>query len=91
MLVECGCCGAKTTGQREYQGGKGSVFDFMHSLLIETLLQGFVLSVCGSQGGVSIRGSIWVEHPYVKKGFLIATTPKHVCHDVKSSTILLIR
>ena len=50
-----------------------------------------MLSIGGCQGGVLVRGSIWVEYPNVKKGSLVVTTPKPICHDIKLGTILLIR
>ena len=67
------------------------MFHLSHSLFILALFLKFVLSIAGTQLGVSVGRSMRVKNPYIKESALKPSTPEAVCSNVKPSTILSVR
>ena len=63
------------------------MFDFSNPLLIRPLLFLLMLGEAPLDGGVSVRGRMWVEHPHIQKGPLVSPSPETVCSNVQSGSV----
>ena len=60
------------------------MFYFPNSLFVGSFLLVFMLSVAGGE----LSEGVWWLKTHIKEGPLRETTPKSICYDVKSGTII---